>query len=261
MNPLADYEIRELTDNITVISTAGNSMYMYLIKGSEQDILIDTGYGFGNLLEAVRKVTSKEIVVINTHGHPDHVGSNDLFKVVYQSAMAKVDFREAFGKKLNFDYEVREVKNNQTIEIAGVNLTFFECPSHSNSDIVILDERDRALFVGDIIDPGQVLFVEYDDSKETYIDRVELHLDTMQMIKGMSDKFDLLYPAHNGTPVDKSYLDGIIVLDNKIIDGTAEIFPLEHKYIEMNPKSNMFVRVRHGDYSVIYKDPNIIGNN
>ncbi len=261
MNPLANYEYRELTKNITIISTAENSMYMYLVKGVEQDILIDTGYGFGDLLSVIRKISDKEIIVINTHGHPDHVGSNNLFNTVYQSPNAKKDFREAFGKKINSNYEINEIKDGKTVEIAGINLTFWECPSHSYSDVIILEERDRVLFAGDIIDPEQVLFVEYDDNKDTYIDRIKLHLDSMNMIKNISDKFDMICPSHNGTPVEKSYLDGIIELDKKVINGTAKVFPLNHKYIEMNPLSNTFVRVRDGKYSIIYRDPRLIRNN
>ena len=39
----------------------GDSEYMYLLEGDEKALLIDTGYGAGNLREYVEKLTSKPI--------------------------------------------------------------------------------------------------------------------------------------------------------------------------------------------------------
>lgn len=41
--------------------------------------LIDTGCGIGNLRAAVEAITDKPVVVINTHTHPDYLGSNSQF--------------------------------------------------------------------------------------------------------------------------------------------------------------------------------------
>ncbi len=50
-----------------------------LIIGREKAALIDTGCGIGDLRKAVKAVTDKPIVVINTHTHTDHIGSNHQF--------------------------------------------------------------------------------------------------------------------------------------------------------------------------------------
>ena len=50
-----------------------------LIIGQDRAALIDTGCGIGDLRTAVKAVTDKPIVVINTHTHPDHLGSNHQF--------------------------------------------------------------------------------------------------------------------------------------------------------------------------------------
>src|SRR3954447_9069664 len=50
-----------------------------LIIGREKAALIDTGCGIGDLRKAVRAVTDKPIVVVNTHTHTDHIGSNHQF--------------------------------------------------------------------------------------------------------------------------------------------------------------------------------------
>lgn len=54
----------------------------YLFVGSKQAALIDTGYGFGDLKQAVRSVTDKPLIIINTHGHCDHTGGNAQFEEI-----------------------------------------------------------------------------------------------------------------------------------------------------------------------------------
>src|ERR1022692_859034 len=50
-----------------------------LIIGPEKAVLIDTGCGIGDLRKAVAEVTDKPVIVVNTHTHLDHLGSNRPF--------------------------------------------------------------------------------------------------------------------------------------------------------------------------------------
>lgn len=54
-----------------------------LAIGSKKALLFDTCYGFANLNEEVKKITSKELIVINSHGHMDHTAGNFHFANVY----------------------------------------------------------------------------------------------------------------------------------------------------------------------------------
>ena len=65
----------QFKDSLGVLST--------LIIGDKKACLIDTCYGISNLYEEVRKITDKELIVINTHGHMDHASGNFQFKEVY----------------------------------------------------------------------------------------------------------------------------------------------------------------------------------
>ena len=51
--------------------------FMFLIVGEEKAMLIDTGYGEGNLREIVEGITDKPVMVVDTHGHFDHIGAVD----------------------------------------------------------------------------------------------------------------------------------------------------------------------------------------
>jgi hydroxyacylglutathione hydrolase len=55
----------------------------YLVGGQEKALLIDTGIGGADIMRFVRTLTDLPVVVVNTHGHPDHAGGNAQFAVVH----------------------------------------------------------------------------------------------------------------------------------------------------------------------------------
>src|SRR5258708_36383083 len=55
----------------------------YLIVGSKQAVLFDTGMGIGNIKAIVARLTSRPIVVLNSHTHHDHVGGNWQLPFIY----------------------------------------------------------------------------------------------------------------------------------------------------------------------------------
>src|SRR5882724_10124753 len=55
----------------------------YLIVGTKQALLFDTGMGIGNIKAIAARLTSRPIVVLNFHTHDDHVGGNWQFPFIY----------------------------------------------------------------------------------------------------------------------------------------------------------------------------------
>jgi len=55
----------------------------YLIAGSKQALLLDSGMGVGDLRQTTSELTRLPVVVVNSHTHNDHVGDNWQFDKVY----------------------------------------------------------------------------------------------------------------------------------------------------------------------------------
>ena len=55
----------------------------YLILGKKQALLFDTGMGISDLKKVVTELTHLPILVLNSHTHNDHVGSNWQFERIY----------------------------------------------------------------------------------------------------------------------------------------------------------------------------------
>lgn len=57
---------------------------MFLIEGSERDLILDTGMGVVPLkpyLDSIRKSTDKELICVSSHTHIDHIGGVHEFDV------------------------------------------------------------------------------------------------------------------------------------------------------------------------------------
>ena len=73
--------VSQLSKTVWRIEDAG-MVSEYLITGDDRALLIDCGWGIGDLAKVVSGLTSLPLTVINTHGHPDHTCGNYQFESV-----------------------------------------------------------------------------------------------------------------------------------------------------------------------------------
>lgn len=62
---------KEYGNGITAI-TAPMQEQIYLVQGSKKALLIDNGMGIGSLKTYVESFCNLPLLMLNTHGHPDH---------------------------------------------------------------------------------------------------------------------------------------------------------------------------------------------
>lgn len=132
----------------------------YLVIGEERAALIDTMNGYTNLKELVKKYTDKPVVVINTHGHPDHIYGNIYFDEAYLNPkdlpLAQQFINEPEFVKITNQLGVsmppfKDIKNGDVIDLGGKSLYVYEIPGHTPGGIALLLKEDRILFTGDAI--------------------------------------------------------------------------------------------------------------
>ena len=153
----------------------------YLIVGSERALLFDTGMGIGDLKALVAKLTKLPVVVLNSHTHDDHVGSNWQFDTVYgmdtsftresakgskADAQAEIAPGEVCGKlPEGFDragYATRPwnvskwMHDGDHIDLGGRTLEILATPGHTPDAICLFDRAHGLLFTGDTYYPGTV---------------------------------------------------------------------------------------------------------
>jgi len=124
----------------------------YIVTENGKDIIIDPGVGAAAWVKA--NVTNP-VAILNTHGHFDHVWSNqelkEHFGIPLYTPKGDVMLLQTSGwmPGLPPSYPDVEVEGDQTFDIGGVAVTFRHFPGHCPGCSTI--EIGDAMFSGDFI--------------------------------------------------------------------------------------------------------------
>lgn len=256
--------------NTWFINFMNGRQNMYLLEGRDRALLLDTGYGAGNLRSFVETLTSKPIIVVNTHFHRDHAGGNGEFEEVLMSAGALVDGPEWMDDKLAFDlsmlphpdYKKTFLSDGELIDLGGRIIEVMEAkPAHCNSSLFYFDRTEGMVFCGDELEAEQVLMYIYTIKPigTTPIRErlMNLRANTERLLS-RSNEFEWLLPCHNGFPIDKSYMNDFIGLVDGIFSGEAVVEKkLGHPVIDKLPLASLISRVRFKKASFFMADKDL----
>lgn len=185
------FKVQELPCGIRALREPGHvqDVSSFLISGSERDLLFDTGMGIGNILRLVQLLTDRELIIVNSHSHFDHIGGNWLFPEVhifdddyavkvmvegYSEWDLRFDSKLAcFNKSLpaGFDpdqYRIKPISPEKIIRIQEGKifdlgnrlLEVIHTPGHSQDSISLLDRKNRILFPGDVFGEWMLAFFD-----------------------------------------------------------------------------------------------------
>lgn len=182
------YEYTKIRDNIWQIAE-DNGVYCTLIKGSELAVLIDTGYGRRDLRAFVEQNISTPYIVINSHGHPDHIGGNGRFDTVY-ALKEEWDVIRHFEGKDHKTYNLKEVQTSQRISLGDLNIDVIPLSGHTKGSIGFIISEEQILIAGDALNEGLWLFNYGSLSMEQLYETIRsaLELPFTSYLCGHSDK-------------------------------------------------------------------------
>jgi glyoxylase-like metal-dependent hydrolase (beta-lactamase superfamily II) len=226
-----------ISENAIRISDHGADN-MYLVTGTHMAMLIDNGLGVANLRDYIKTLTGLPLIVIITHGHPDHAGANYQFREVYihpddmamataynnlpkmsvaarlMTGGAKVPDNEIFKDTLNHQTtKMIPVSDGQVFDLGGRKLEVIFTPGHTAGEICLLDKENRMLFTGD--NDNSLVWLHLSGSLP-----LEVYLQSLEKINARSNEFDNLYPGH-GDAADKNFIAEQITCVKSILDGTC----------------------------------------
>ena len=235
VNPYA--EVYRFRDNLYGIYTESldgmGDPWIYLLVGPEKAMLIDTGFGVGDLKGLVRElIGDMPLMVVNTHAHFDHAYGNCQFDTVYCHEY-EVDRMEAKqdphiwdylfdenGKGIWADFDRADIIPFRRYEIVG-------CPNHHVFDLgrsyeveliltgghtpghaAFLDKQNRILFAGDDACVGAVGIGGQPGEPHFEHATVTGLRNALAELVARDGEFDGIFPGHG--PVDT----GTIMLNN-----------------------------------------------
>ena len=137
------WRAQERTVFITIL---GGKQYLYLLEGDHGALLIDTGWGCGDLRRYVGGLTDKPVVVVNTHGHLDHAGGNGQWPEVHMHADAAMDADRIppmpGRREMPYpDYSKAFVEDGSVFDLGGRYVEVIAIPAHARGSIALLDRE------------------------------------------------------------------------------------------------------------------------
>ena len=233
------FSAKEVFPKVWQISDHGADN-MYVIEGSDSSLLIDTGLGAADLASFVKKLTLKPMIVVNTHGHPDHSGANHQFEKVYlgagdiaaarsyntPEARAGASGNMTDGNKPSdteiyigkiHDTKLLPVKDGYIFNLGGRRIQVMETPGHTPGSICFLDIGNKLLFTGDNNNTLVWLFLQNCRPLHEYLVTLEKQLKRL-------DEFTSLLPGH-GPVMSSDFIKDQVVCVKGILDGSLERKP------------------------------------
>src|ERR1700688_1026944 len=217
----------------------------YLIVGTKQALLFDTGMGIADIHKVVSQLTSLPIVVLNSHTHDDHVGGNWQFNFVYsmdtdftranakgsrEAAQEEIAPGEICGdlpKGFNAaTYQTKPwhislfVHDGFKINLGGRTLEIIATPGHTPDAISLIDRANGLLFTGDTYYPAPIWLFRPETDLDAYVASVKWLADLAPQVK-------LVLGAHNVPVADPSVLPRLVTAIEAVRAGDVEAKPLE----------------------------------
>ncbi len=219
------FQTQRIRDDLYCITepryTWENRANLWLVKGRDSDLLIDTGLGVSSLKLYLSEILDKPLKVVASHVHFDHSGGCHEFEQVYihkneYPALCAGDQRlilsaPEFGFVPDSDFEripyqgfsasgyqvkacphAQAIQHGDVIDLGNKAFEVMHLPGHSSGSIGLYNSGNRQFFSGDVVYDGELLDELEDSVVADYIDSMEklLQLQTDEVRPGHYRSFD-----------------------------------------------------------------------
>jgi len=235
----------------------------YLIVGDESAVLFDTGNGIGDIKSVVDQLTDKQVRVLNSHSHFDHIGGNYQFEEILsvstpfslsktkgaqnEEILLEVS-RDALCKGLpdgvnEKDHRTRpfsisgRIKDGDVLDLGGRQLEVLQVPGHTDDAIALLDRDAGFLWSGDSFYEGPIWLF----APETDLPRYQASVARMA---ALAPDLKAVFPAHNTPKADPALLIELRDKLDQVLAGK----------IEPSTSSDGTVEFRFRDFGLLMRD-------
>lgn len=209
------YALVPLGGGVTAIEEG--PVRMFLVRGEERALLIDTGLGGGDLRAQVEALWTGPLAVVNTHGHVDHVGADRQFPEVLAHP---ADWQEIRRNNRQGEVCLRPLGAGDRLDLGGRSLEIIETPGHTPGSIVLLDRERRLLFGGDNVSDRPVFLFLPGASLTDY-------LESLRRLAAGSGDYDVIYACHGTAAQQAGQVQALIACGEALARGELAGTPLE----------------------------------
>ena len=192
---------------------------MILFAGKEKALLVDSGYGSGDLAGTVAGLTKLPVMLVNTHADYDHIGANPQFERAYmhpsEFARYRFELADRYDHYKGIEPPVSPLWEGDIIDLGGRRFEVILIPGHTPGSIALLDEQNRILLGGDSVNDDVIAMCDQGRNFDAYI-------CSLEKLMRLRSRFDTVYAPHGSFPNSAGILDGIYNGAKSIKNGEIE---------------------------------------
>ncbi|HEY6946370.1 MAG TPA: MBL fold metallo-hydrolase [Candidatus Acidoferrum sp.] len=213
----------------------------YLIVGTKQAVLFDTGMGISSIRKVTAQLTSRPVVVLNSHTHNDHVGGNWEFTFVYgmdtdftrknargsrEDAQAEIapgqvcgDLPKAFNPKTyaTKPWKIsRFVHDGFKINLGARTVEIIATPGHTPDAIALFDRANGLLFTGDTYYPAPIWLYRPETDLDAYV-------ASAKRLAALAPQVKMVLGAHNIPLADPNVLPELVDAIQAVRSGKGDV--------------------------------------
>jgi len=197
--PMADkvYEVVEIQAGFWAINEGG--VRMYLLEGADWALLLDTGFGGGDLRGVVERLTDKPVRVCLSHDHHDHISNCKQFShfILHRETLAAA--RPLCPAGAVFDL----VDEGDVIDLGSRQLTVLHTPGHTPGSIALWDRAGNFALTGDSVgDKPVFLFLDGAD--------MEAYETSLLRLAALLEPGGILYACHGTMAVTPEHAERLV---------------------------------------------------
>ncbi len=219
-----EYKTVRLYDNTWAIEDGG--VRIFVIRGSEKALVVDTGFGDIDVIGAVRSLTDLPLELLNTHADRDHVGGNAPFESFYMHPAEAASYYADPAR----GGEIRPVWEGSVIDLGDRPLEVLHVPGHTPGSVTLLDPAQRCLIGGDPIQEGGRIYM-FGPAR-----CMKIYPLGLEHVMERAADFDVVYPSHAKLCVEKSVIP-------KLIEGALDIMAGKAQYVDEELPGRGVVRI------------------
>lgn len=208
----------------------------------------------------MEKITPLPVIVINTHGHPDHAGGNAEFAPAYlcpaeldvYHKMATLEFRKddishmATGEALAENLqptgpEPVAIADGTVIDLGGRKVSILYTPGHTHGSLSVYDPQSGSLFAGDNISAREVAMTEWN------ADTVANYLESLLKMNAL--KPTRICTGHKPNILPPNIINSYIEAARAILNGA--------KPFEGSSRAGVFLKYPGQSPNICFREDNI----
>ena len=169
--------------------------YLIWLEGQQNCLIVDPGFEPNLILTRIEQLVLQPVVILNTHGHSDHIAGNAAMKEKWPACPLVIGINDEaklsdpqlnlsapFGVELVSPPADQTLRHGERYEAAGIDFEIRETPGHSVGHIVLVCRQSKPWTVigGDVLFRGSVGRTDFPDgSMDQLRQAIQQHLYTL----------------------------------------------------------------------------------